>query len=71
MDFDYFWQKRRKENPNENKYISLCYILNGSGETGEGVHNIFLKYLVVGEDYDEPERNEMVKYLFKISKDRP
>jgi len=68
--FETFWNKRRKLYPDENKYISLCHILEGSGETGDNIHQIFLQYIKEGEDYEESERNEMVKYLFKISKDR-
>lgn len=70
MTFDYFWKKRRKEYPAEARYISLCHILEGSGETPKALKVIFLMYMRLDEDYDLGEEGEMIKYLIKISKDR-
>lgn len=67
--FKDFWDKRRKENPGEPKYISLCYILEGSGENRKTIETIFESYMDEGEDYDSKEEIEMVNYLFTISKD--
>ncbi len=67
--FNDFWNKRRKANPDENKYISLCHILEGSGEDKQEIEKIFLTYMTL-EDYDEVEMEEMVDYLLEISKDR-
>lgn len=68
--FKKHWDKRRKENPNEPKYISLCYILEGSGEDRNIIENIFLLYLTIKIDYDAGEEEEMINYLFKIAKDK-
>jgi hypothetical protein len=68
--FEKFWDKRRKENPGEPKYISLCYILEGSGETLGVIQTIFESFLDEGIDYDSGEELEMVDYLFTIAKDQ-
>lgn len=68
--FDKFWVKRRKKYPEEPKYISLCYILEGSGEQRNIIENIFDKYMLVKKDYDLPERDQMIDYLFTIAKDK-
>jgi len=69
MTFNDFWQKRRKLHPGEPKYISLCHILQFSGEDNVEVNKIFTTYMKVGVDYDEPEFKEMIKYLVDLSKD--
>ena len=66
--FKKFWDKRRKEN-SEPEYISLCFILEGSGEDRNIIENIFDKY-VPKNSFVEDERNEMVDYLYKIAKDQ-
>lgn len=68
MTFEGFWNKRRKANPDEPKYISLCYILEGSGEDATEIYEIFDEY-VPKEDFFPNEREEMVSYLIEISKD--
>ena len=68
MEFDYFWKKRRKENEGEPKYISLCYILEGSGEDRDVLTQIFDKYMTKN-DFDVEERLEMIDYLFDIALD--
>lgn len=69
MTFKHFWDKRRKENPGEPKYISLCYVLQYSGQDKTEIGNIFDTYMVVTKDYDSNERTEMVDYLVDISRD--
>lgn len=67
--FDYFWEKRRKINPGEPKYISLCYILEGSGESAAEIYQIFDEYMTK-DDFDVKDREEMVLYLIDIAQDR-
>lgn len=66
--FDKFWQKRRKANPGEPKYISLCYILEGSGEDSAVIYEIFDEY-IPKEDFLPEEREQMIRYLIDISQD--
>lgn len=68
MNFDYFWKKRRKSNSDEPRYISLCYILEGSGEESADIYEIFDEY-IPKEDFLPSEREEMIHYLIEISKD--
>ena len=63
-----FWNKRRKQNPDEPPYISLCYILEGSGSTAEDIYEIFDEYMPK-EDFNKDEREIMVAYLVDISQD--
>lgn len=70
--FETFWNKRRKANPGEPKYISLCYILEGSGETASELYEIFDEYVGVAnfpKAEREAAREEMVAYLIDISQD--
>lgn len=67
--FETFWNKRRKTNPGEPKYISLCYILEGSGETAAELYEIFDEY-IDKSDFLPSEREEMVAYLIDISQDK-
>ena len=67
--FETFWNKRRKANPGEPKYISLCYILEGSGETPAELYEIFDEYMDKS-DFLPSEREEMVAYLIDISQDK-
>lgn len=69
MEFKYFWDKQRKLEPNEPKYISICKIVQGSGEDREVLETIFDTYMEVVKDFDSPERKEMISYLIEISKD--
>jgi len=69
MDFDYFWQKQRNLEPDDPKYISLCKILQGSGEDKEVIEKIFDTYMKEVVDYDVGERQIMVDYLYEQSKD--
>ena len=66
--FNQFWQKRRKANPGEPKYISLCYILEGSGEESADIYEIFDECIPKDEFLPE-EREQMVAYLCDISRD--
>lgn len=66
--FSIFWERRRNECPDEPKYLSLCSVLNESGEVKKVITVLFDRYMVEGEDYDEHERDEMIKYLVKIAK---
>ena len=63
-----FWDKRRKANPGEPKYISLCYILEGSGIEADEIYEIFDEY-IPKEDFNQDERETMVAYLLDISTD--
>ena len=67
--FDYFWEKRRKISPGEPRYISLCYILEGSGEKAREIYEIFDEYMTK-DDFLPSEREEMVLYLVDIAQDR-
>ena len=67
--FNTFWEKQRNIEPDEPKMISLCKILQGSGEDKVEITKIFHQYMEVGKDYDAPEAKEMINYLFDISKD--
>lgn len=68
--FKKHWDKRRKEHSDEPKYISLCYILEGSGEDLNFITSTFDMYMLIDLDYDQPERNEMINYLLTISQDK-
>lgn len=67
--FEEFWEKQRKIEPTEPKYISICKILQGSGEDRDVIEEIFKSHMEVGIDYDEDETKEMVDYLYEIAKD--
>lgn len=67
--FNTFWKKRRKDNPGEPKYISLCYILEGSGEGSAEIYEIFDEYMDKA-DFLPKDREEMVLYLIDIAQDR-
>ena len=67
--FEEFYNKQRKLEPTEPKYISICKVIQGSGADREEVEFIFNSIMVIGEDYDAPEFKEMVDYLVEISKD--
>lgn len=67
--FNKFWKKRREEHPDENRYITLCHLIEGSGEDEHKIEEYFLKYLEEEEDYDFSEKNAMIDYLIVISKD--
>ena len=67
--FEEFWEKQRKAEPEEPKMISLCKILQGSGEYREEIERIFISHMKAGEDYDTPELGEMIDYLVELSQD--
>lgn len=69
MTFDSFWKKQRKIEPDDPKYISLCKILNGSGEDRKVITDIFNTYMTLA-DYDLVEKEGMIDYLFEIAKDK-
>lgn len=62
------FNKRQKDNPGEPKYISLCYILEGSGEDGGTIYEIFDEY-IPKKDFLPKEREQMVAYLIEIAVD--
>ena len=62
------FNKRQKDNPGEPRYISLCYILEGSGEDSATIYEIFDEYIPKG-DFLPSEREQMVQYLITISED--
>jgi hypothetical protein len=66
LDFNNFWEKQRALEPDEPKMISLCKILQGSGEDKDEIEKIFHTYMKVTEDYDAPELEEMINYLLEI-----
>lgn len=65
--FDNYYQLRRDSHPYEPKYISLCFVLQGSGADKAEIKELFDFYMVEEEDYDKPERKEMIDYLVKVS----
>jgi len=67
--FNKFWNKRREEHPDEPRYISLCHLLEGSGEEEDIIEKYFDKYMEQDEDFDYSEKEMMVDYLVVISKD--
>jgi len=67
--FEEFWNKRRKKNQDEPKYISLCYILEGSGAEKEEIEMIFNEY-IPKEDFLPNEKKQMVAYLVEIAQDK-
>ena len=67
--FDEFYNKQRKLEPDDPKYISICKVLQGSGEDKDVIEQIFTSHMNVGEDYDPDEWEELVNYLVEISKD--
>lgn len=67
MDFDHFYKKRRELFPGEAKYLCLCQLLNESMIDKEEVVEIFDRYLEEGVDFDQPEREEMVDYLYEVA----
>ena len=68
-EFEKHWNKRRKDNPGEPKYISLCFILEGSGEDSTTLYEIFDEY-IPKEDFLPEEREQMVAYLIDIAEDK-
>ena len=68
--FEVFWEKQRKKEPEEPKMISLCKILQGSGEDRKEIEKIFHTYMIEGKDYDRFEDMEMIDYLVEISLDK-
>ena len=67
--FKEFYDKQRLLEPDEPKYISICKVLQGSGEERAEIEHIFVSCMQVCEDYDTNEFEEMVSYLVEISKD--
>lgn len=67
-EFSQHWDKRRKKNPYEPEYISLCYLLEGSGEDSAEIYEIFDEY-VPKENFLPNEREQMIAYLVEISTD--
>lgn len=67
-EFDRHFDKRRKNNPEEPVYITLCYVLEYSGEEAPEVYEIFDEYMPP-DDFFLNEREQMVRYLIDISKD--
>lgn len=66
--FETFWNKRRKANPDEHPYHSMCYIVEGSGEDAETMYEIFDEY-IPKDLYTKEDREIMVAYLVDIAKD--
>lgn len=66
---DKYYTLRRESHEDEPIYITLCFVLQGSGAEREEVTDIFNVYMKEGEDYDKPEYDEMVDYLFKVAQD--
>ena len=66
--FQDFWEKQRKLAPDEPKMISLCKILQGSGEDRKEITKIFHTYMSK-EDFLPSEEKEMIDYLLDISTD--
>jgi hypothetical protein len=67
-EFELHWNKRRKKHPDEPAYISLCYILEGSGEDSADIFEIFDEYMPRDSFY-KTERETMVLYLIDIAQD--
>lgn len=67
--FNDFYNKQRELCPDEPKYISLCKVLQYSGEERPEIEHIFVSYMKEGEDYDRNEFEEMVSYLVEQAKD--
>lgn len=68
MTFDYHWNKRRKKFPDEPEYISLCFVLEGSGAEAEEIYELFDEYMP-SDDFFLNEREEMCAYLIFIAED--
>jgi hypothetical protein len=67
--FNKFWKKRREEHPDEPRYVSLCHLIEGSGEDEDKIEMYFDRYMELEEDYDYSGRDTMLDYLVIISKD--
>lgn len=66
--FDTFWKKQRKASPDEPEYISMCKILEGSGQDAETIYELFDEY-IPKDAFLPKEREEMCQYLITISED--
>jgi hypothetical protein len=58
------------EQPELGTYIHFCRVLGESFCERDEIENLFDRYMPKDE-YDKPERTELVDYLFKISKELP
>lgn len=67
--FTEHYLNRRKDNPNEPKYISLCYVIEYSGDTKKEVEEKF-DLVMDSTDYDPEERETMITYLSEIAQDK-
>lgn len=67
-EFDKHWNKHRKNNPDEAEYISMCKILQYSGEDSQTIYQLFNEYIPKNSFLKE-EREEMVKYLIEQAQD--
>ncbi len=63
-EFDRHWNKHRKNNPDEAEYISMCKILQYSGEDAESIYGLFTEY-IPKDSFTKKEREVMVKYLIE------
>ena len=68
MDFEKHWNKRRKAHPDEPRYITLCYLLEGSGEEPAEIYELFDEY-IPRDDFFLNEREELCAYLIDIATD--
>ena len=68
-EFEKHWNKRRKAHPDEPRYITLCYLLEGSGEEAVDIYELFDEY-IPKKDFLVSERETMVSYLIDIAQDR-
>lgn len=67
-EFDTHFNKRRKAHNDEPVYISLCYILEGSGEDSAEIYEIFNEYMP-RDSFLPEERQQMIDYLVEIATD--
>jgi hypothetical protein len=67
-EFDKFWNKQRKNHPDEPEYISMCKILEGSGEESAIIYELFDEY-IPKDSFTPSEREIMVSYLIEKAED--
>jgi len=67
--FDFFYQARRDQNPDEPIYITMCFIMQYSGTELDEVETLFDTYMKEGKDYDKHEKKEMVEYLYNLAQE--
>jgi hypothetical protein len=60
-------EKEKLLHPEYNSYIHICRVLQESGASRTEITKLFNKYMPEDE-YDKPEKGELIDYLVLIAK---